>query len=192
MQKALLLENIKLALTSIRSHALRTVLTMLIISFGIMALVGILTAIDALKNSITENFAMMGSNTFSIINRQMMVMGPEHRQRRYESIKYNEAIDFKKRFNFPCVISLSAHATGAMTVKYLGNKTNPNIDVRGIDENYFKTAGLELGKGRNFSANEMNTGSNSVIIGSSIANTIFKNTSPLEKEISIGDRKSVV
>lgn len=189
MQKALLLENIKLAMTSIRSHALRTVLTMLIISFGIMALVGILTAIDALKNSITENFAMMGSNTFSIINRQMMVMGPEHRQRRYESIKYNEAIDFKKRFNFPCVISLSAHATGAMTVKYLGNKTNPNIDVRGIDENYFKTAGLELGKGRNFSANEMNTGSNSVIIGSSIANTIFKNTSPLEKEISIGADK---
>ena len=72
---SLLLENVKIATESIKSHRLRTILTMLIIAFGIMALVGILTAIDSIKGSINENFQMMGSNTFSITNRQMIVLG---------------------------------------------------------------------------------------------------------------------
>lgn len=61
---SIILENIKIAVRSIRSHLLRTILTMLIIAFGIMALVGILTAIDSIKYYLNSNFAMMGSNTF--------------------------------------------------------------------------------------------------------------------------------
>ena len=67
----LIKENIRISLQSIKSHLLRTILTVLIIAFGIMALVGILTAIDAVENTLTENFAMMGSNTFNIQNRDM-------------------------------------------------------------------------------------------------------------------------
>jgi putative ABC transport system permease protein len=190
MQNALLLENIKLALSSIKSHILRTVLTMLIISFGIMALVGILTAIDALKNSISDNFAQMGSNTFSIVNRQMIVLGPEgHRAPRYESISYLQATEFKKRFTFPGTMSLSARATDASTLKYGLKKTNPNIGVRGVDENYLKTAGQEIGLGRNFSIQEMNSGSSVTIIGSSIAKELFKNADPIDKIISVGADK---
>ena len=59
-------ENIKIALASIRTQLLRTILTVLIISIGIMALVGILTAINGLENTIGKNFSFMGSNTFNI------------------------------------------------------------------------------------------------------------------------------
>ena len=59
-------ENIRISLDSIRSHLLRSTLTVLIIAFGIMALVGILTSIDAIKYYLTENFTMMGANTFTI------------------------------------------------------------------------------------------------------------------------------
>ena len=44
--KNLVIENIKISFESIRSHMLRTFLTVMIIAIGIMALVGILTAID--------------------------------------------------------------------------------------------------------------------------------------------------
>lgn len=54
--KKLVAENIRISLTSIRSNALRTMLTVAIIAFGIMALVGILTAIDSMKYYLTENF----------------------------------------------------------------------------------------------------------------------------------------
>jgi len=66
---SLIRENIKVALQAIRSQLLRTILTVLIIAFGIMALVGILTAIDGIKQSINSNFARMGANTFTIRNR---------------------------------------------------------------------------------------------------------------------------
>ena len=59
-------ENIKIALGAIRSQLLRTVLTILIIALGIMALVGILTVVAALDNTLNSKFAAMGSNTFNI------------------------------------------------------------------------------------------------------------------------------
>ena len=49
-------ENIKIALQSIKSNLLRTVLTIFIIAIGITSLVGILTAIDSIKHTINDNF----------------------------------------------------------------------------------------------------------------------------------------
>ena len=60
------IENIIIALRSIRANLLRSLLTIMIISIGIMSLVGILTAIDSIKSSINENFTSIGSNTFNI------------------------------------------------------------------------------------------------------------------------------
>ena len=55
-QTDLLKENFRISIESIKSNLLRSVLTILVIAIGIMALVGILTAIDALKNSINSEF----------------------------------------------------------------------------------------------------------------------------------------
>ena len=59
-------ENIKEALTSIKNNLLRSLLTLLIIAVGITCLVGILTAIDAILFSMSDNFNRMGANTFRI------------------------------------------------------------------------------------------------------------------------------
>ena len=59
-------ENIRIAFTSIKSQLLRTVLTVLIIAIGIMALVGILSGVSALENTISSNFSSMGANTFNL------------------------------------------------------------------------------------------------------------------------------
>ena len=95
----LYLENLKISFRSIRANMLRAVLTMLIIAFGIMALVGILTAIDAIRNSITEEFARMGANTFTIESRsiQVHVGGETQRRRNFDFIDYYQAREFKER-----------------------------------------------------------------------------------------------
>ncbi len=59
-------ENISIAFNSIKSQLLRTILTVLIIAIGITALVGILSAVTALENTISSDFASMGANTFNI------------------------------------------------------------------------------------------------------------------------------
>lgn len=169
---------------------LRTVLTVAIIGIGIMALVGILTAIESIKASINSNFTSMGANTFTIRNREMSIRIGKggKRPKKFRPITYEEAVEFKQRFVFPASTSISMMATGIATVKYQSQKTNPNIQVMGTDENYLASSGYELASGRNFSANEIERNSPVVIIGNEIEKKLFK-TGALDKVISIGSSK---
>jgi len=74
-------ENINIALRAVRSQGLRSTLTVLIIAFGIMALVGILTSIDAIENKFQSDFSLMGSNTFTIMNRNFSFSRNDQRKR---------------------------------------------------------------------------------------------------------------
>jgi putative ABC transport system permease protein len=188
----LIKENILISLTSIKSHLLRTILTVLIIAFGIMALVGILTAIDAVEYFLNDNFAMMGSNTFNIQNRDLKVHigGNSNNTKSFESIDFRQANRFKEEYSFPAVTSVFTYGTGIATVKYESEKTNPNTQVLGVDDNYITTAGLELEKGRNFIPTEVHQGNHVTIIGSEIASSLFKsNEDPIGKVVSIGAGK---
>jgi putative ABC transport system permease protein len=169
---------------------LRTVLTVLIIAIGIMALVGILTAIDSIKSSLTSQFTSMGANTFTIQNMGIRFQKGHGRSVDYKSISYKEAVNFKERYSFPSVVSISVFASNVATVKYLSEKTNPNIPVIGVDENYLSTSGYDIEKGRNFTEQEIRMNRNYAIIGSELASNIFKNNEdPLNKVITVGNGK---
>lgn len=185
----LIIENIRISLEAIRSHFLRSTLTVLIIAFGIMALVGILTAIDSIKYSLSENFAMMGANTITIRNRQLNIHigGTSRRHEHFQSISFKQALEFKNTFTFPAHTSIFTFGSGITTLKFESQKTDPNIRVIGSDENYLINSGLEIGKGRNFNQNEIFYGSNVAIIGTEIANRLFKKKEdPINKIISVG------
>jgi putative ABC transport system permease protein len=185
-------ENIKIALQSIRSNILRSVLTVLIIAIGITALVGILTAIESIKTSITKEFTVLGANTFSITSRGMRVqIGSQRiRTKNYSYISFYEAKAFKEQFDFPATTSISVLSTGTATLKYGSQKTNPNISVRGIDTDYLFTSGYEVTQGRAFNVDDINSGRNLALIGSELAKRLFKGgENPLQKDISIGSGK---
>jgi putative ABC transport system permease protein len=188
----LLKENVKISLDSIKSHLLRSTLTVLIISFGIMALVGILTSIDSIKYYLNENFMMMGANTFTIRNRSMRIqMGNRTTlPKNFRSITWQEAMDFKTQFDFPAYTSVYTNASGIATIKYGSEKTNPNISIIGSDENYLITSGNEIERGRNLSGNEVLYGTHAVVLGSGVVDKLFKNNEdPVDKIISIGPAK---
>jgi len=185
-------ENLRIALQSIRNNILRSILTVLIIAIGITALVGILTAIESIKSSITKEFTVLGANTFSITSRGMRVQigAQRYRTKNYSYISYYEAKEFKEQFDFPATASISVNSTGTATLKYGSEKTNPNISVRGIDTDYLFTSGYEVNTGRAFSEDDLNTGRNLVLLGSELAKRLFKGgENPLQKEISIGNGK---
>ena len=188
----LVAENIKIAFQSIRGNLLRSILTILIIAVGISALVGILTAIDSIKNSITAEFTRLGANTFSIQSRGMRVQigNQRYRSKNYSYISFFQAKEFRERFDFPATVSISTMATQTATVKYESKKSNPNVIVRGVDENYLQTAGYELEKGRNISTQEAFSGTNVALIGSGLVTKLFpKNSDPIGKFVTIGSGK---
>ncbi len=187
------IELVKVAWTSVRSNLLRSILTLSIIAFGIMALVGILTAIDTILFSMTDNFSGLGANAFSIVPKSETVRGNRggRRTKRGEPISYRQAMAFKERFDFAGKVSLSFHGSSNVSVKYNDEKTNPNVRLRGIDENYLEVSGLDLAAGRNFTLNEINDGAPRAIIGKDIVNLLFRDNAQfaVDKIISVGNIK---
>jgi putative ABC transport system permease protein len=185
-------ENFKIAIRAIRSNRVRAVLTICIIAFGIMALVGILTAIDAIKSSLTSQFTMMGANSFTITSRGMNIQigNDKNRIRNHSLITYHQAMEFKEVFNEPAWVSVSFTATGMSTVKYGSEETNPNISLVGVDENYLAVSGYEIGQGRNFSLEEIQMNRRLILLGSEIVADLFpEDVDPVGKEITVAGLK---
>lgn len=180
-----------MAVQNIRANMLRAVLTLLIIAFGIMALVGILTAIDAIAFSLNDNFSGLGANSFSIERKWGDVKSNQRgrRQRAGDPVKFDQAEEFKERFNFPAIVSVNFWATSLASVKYEDEKTNPNIGFVGVDENYFAVKGIEIEYGRNFSRMEVEDGQAKLIIGRDIVKTLFddKPEKALDKIVLVGN-----
>lgn len=190
---ALFRENIKIALGSIRTQLLRTILTVVIIAIGITALVCILTVVTALDYNLTSSFASMGSNTFNITQYQNTLReeGGNEVEKINPIISYPEARAFKEHYNFPMTqVSLSFQATANAEVKYENQKTDPEIAVLGIDEYYLPNSGLELTDGRNFNSFDISNNVYSCIVGSDFATKgLLKDVNPIGKTLSIRGAK---
>ena len=101
-------EILSMAFQNIRANILRSVLTLLIIAFGIMALVGILTAIDAIAYSLSDNLSNLGANSFSIERKWGEVRSNRggKQQKRAEAVSFRQAMEFKERFDFPAKVAV--------------------------------------------------------------------------------------
>jgi putative ABC transport system permease protein len=177
-------ENIKEGLRSIQDNLLRTSLTVAIIALGITSLVGILTAIDSVQSSITSGLADLGANTFDIKDKTNGKKNRRGMQERTKTpLEYDDVIAFKNDFMAAEMVSISTVATQATEVKRLSEKTNPNISVEGIDENYLAVKGYNLEKGRQFASTELRTGAYVCVIGLEVAAKLFDKENPIDKTI---------
>lgn len=190
-----LLFNVILAFRAIRTNRLRSALTIAIIGLGIMALVGILTAIEVMKASVYSNFSSMGVNSFQItsdiIKKKKHRGGMNVSYADGKNITFDEAKAFKERFNFPGHVSISVNGTSVATLRYRSQKTNPNVRVTGVDELHLITTDTKLASGRNFSTSEVQSGSYVCILGNGAAKKLFKRNpeSAINEIVSVGDVK---
>lgn len=192
MKTGIFKENLKISFKAIRSNRIRAILTVCIIAFGIMALVGILTAIDAIKSSLTSQFTMMGANSFTITSRGMNIQigNDRTRTKNYSRISYREAMTFKERFKEPAWVSVSFYASSLATVKFGTEKTNPNVTLSGIDENYLAVSGYEVEEGRSISKEDLILNNRLVLLGADIVSDLFPSgLDPVGKDVSVAGLK---
>ncbi len=170
------LETLRQAFRSIRSNLLRAVLTLSIIAFGIMALVGILTAIDSAIYSLNDNLSVLGANTFDVDPRGTGIQGNREGRRikQGENFSYKQAMDFKERYRFPgASVSISITCSSRATVKYQDEETNPNVFIFAGDENYIENKGFNIKLGRNITSREATSGGNVAVIGWDLVKELF-------------------
>ena len=179
---------------NIKGNKLRTAITVIIIALGIFALILIITAIQAASNSLTSSFSTMGSNAFSIRYKERALnFRPRSRASTTKTTKkninnrksnlgipisYEEAKLFRERYYFPdSKVSIALRGPAGIVVNTNKEKTNPEINVFGGDENYLDLNGYALANGRNFSPSEIASGINVCMLGSGVAAKLFAENS---------------
>lgn len=183
-------DTLSLAFRTIRSNKLRTGLTVAIIAFGIMALVGIITAIQAMNQKLTESFSSMGANGFTLRYKERNLRigngGPEmsvakknaRKQKRSsldKRITEDEAETFINNYQFPgAVAGVSTFAGRDNIISYQSLKTSPTVVMFGGDENYLYLNGFSIHAGRNFSKQEIQSSQNICVIGYDVAKKLFR------------------
>ncbi len=198
-----LLDSFLLAWRTVRSNKLRAGITVAIIAFGIMALIGIITAIEAMNQSLRESFSSMGANAFNIRYKESRVGGPNNRgdvtktKRGLKVKKSNlgkpfrleDANLFKENYHFPgSAVSIYRRGPGAQELHYQDKKTNPQITVWGGDENYLPVNGYNIDVGRNLNALDVQSGRSVCLLGSNVAGKLFGSRPEkcIDKVIKIG------
>lgn len=183
-------DSILLSWTNVKGNRLRTSITVLIMALGIFALILIITAIKAASNSLTDSFATMGANAFSIRYKERNIrfgggdgggkasVGKKNNRARKSTtgipISYDEAVLFKDRFQFPAAkVGLAMRGAMGIVVNNSRKKTSPEITSFGGDENYLELNGYKIQYGRNFTATEVNSGRNVCMLGQAVATRLF-------------------
>jgi putative ABC transport system permease protein len=183
-------DSFVLAWRTVKGNKLRTGITVAIIAFGIMALIGIITAISAMNQSLKENFSFMGANAFSVRYKEINArMGGPNQEDEFaktkkgqkekksnlgKPIRVEEATYFKEHYGFSrALVSISRRGSGNNELHYKDKKTNPQVSLMGGDENYLAVNGFSLSAGRNLNNVDIESGRNVCMIGSNVAAKLF-------------------
>ena len=200
-------DSIVLSYNTIKSNRLRTAITVIIVALGIMALISIITAVEAVNQSLTKSFSTMGANAFSLRFKERNIRfggGPNRGDAKKTSrnsiakassegkiITFDEARAFKQRYNFPATVGIALAGPNGIIVNTDTKKTNPDVRVTGGDENYLALNGYDLSYGRDFSAMDVETGTSVCIIGNTIAQKLYGENAgkAIDKIINVSNNK---
>ena len=197
------LDTISIAFRTVRGNRLRTGLTVAIIAFGIMALVGIKTAITAMQQKFLESFSSMGATGFTVrykepnfrmgnggegLKKEKKGEKKERKSSTGKPITRIEAERFKEAYHFPARVCLNRFGARDAVVSYGSKKTNPTVRVYGSDENFVDQNGFSIAYGRALNELDVSTGRNVCLLGSEIAKKMFGNLEkPLENVIRVNN-----
>lgn len=179
-------DNINLALQSIQSNLLRTVITALIIAIGILSLVGILSSIDGIKSFLSDSFNRLGSNSFTIVNRKSTInFGGPSKKVVYKTITYKEALEFKSQFKGFGKVSFSNNVSWDAECRSNFAKTDPNVMLLAADENYLGLSGYDIDQGRFFTEYEALSASPTAVIGSELVTRLYPSGKAIDSFIKV-------
>lgn len=174
---SLFAESFRLSLMSLRSHKLRTFLTLLGVIVGVTSVIAVMTIISGLDQTVSNAFSSQGSTAFSVSKRPLVITSRE------DFIKYNkrkdvtrEDADAIKRLCRSCWrVGMAVNGMGL--VKF-GDKRSEGVSVRGLTLPMFDIENVTIQTGRIWTENEGNAGRNLCVIGTDIIENLFDNRAP--------------
>jgi putative ABC transport system permease protein len=186
----LIRETVRMAFASLGAHKLRTALTVTGITIGVFSVIGVMTAVSALRGSIESGLSFLGANTFqfakwpaiSINGNDWAKYSRRHNITLAEAERYQQLMAGEAE-----VVCFSTYLNGTAQAKYLGRKTTPGMNFGGTNEYFLAANQFTIEIGRNFTAGDVALGAPVAIIGQDVVAKLFPSESPLGKQIKVNN-----
>ena len=178
----LIKESVRFALLAIANNQLRTFLSLLGVTIGIIAIISVFTIVDALEKNVRDSVSSLGENVV-YIQKWPWGGGGEYQWWKYykrPDVKFKEYKKVQDRSKKANAVAFTFG--GERTVKR-SNNVLENVDITGIT--FPQILSFNLDKGRFFSQAEINSGKNYVLLGYEIARAFFEDSDPIGETIKI-------
>jgi putative ABC transport system permease protein len=180
-------ESALMAIDTLRANKLRSSLTILGVSIGVITIIFMVSIIQGLNRAFAEQIEALGSNTIFItkydpgFGRPPEMRSQEERQRKELTIEDADAI----RREVQSAASVSPlHRNISSTLRYNDKQTDTPVLV-GVTPYYEFTHSSYVGRGRFVGDIDMQERSNVCVLAKDVVNALFPNEEPLGKELKI-------
>ncbi|HJR08406.1 MAG TPA: ABC transporter permease [Pyrinomonadaceae bacterium] len=187
------IEALKLALSSILTHKLRSFLTLLGVIFGVATVIVVVSLIEGFNAYVDEKIANIGTNAFAVQKYSI------------EDFSSVEVLNAARRRNKDVTLedleALRAHSiNGGVAIKDVGGKEESVGDVKfgattlfqvrvsAVTPNIADIERIEASAGRYFTRAEDETRRTVCFIGADVAEKLFPTANPLGQYIKIDGR----
>src|ERR1019366_9073590 len=132
-----MLENIRQAFDSLRANKLRSALTLLGIVVGVFSIIGVMTALGALTNSVDNSLSQLGAETVTVKKWPSIQPGNSgwNKYMKRKPITYEQIKFVRQSAELPLAIS-AENMYALLTVAFGNEKSDPQFQLYGSDENY--------------------------------------------------------
>lgn len=181
-------ESIRQAWAQLAGNKLRAFLSLLGISIGIFCIIGILSAVDSLEDSLSGSLAKLGDDVVYIDKWPWKDNSGDWWD--YFQRPYPDFDDYEALKENMATASLVSYWTvpGSKALKYRKNSVEGGylfVTTFEMDRIF----NIEIEKGRYWTPNEYNSGTDKLIIGAKIADELFDVLEPVGKTVKMGGRK---
>ncbi len=181
----ILLESIRQATESLRGSKLRTFLSLLGITIGIFCIIAVKSAVDSLQENIISGFNELGTDVV-YIDKTPWNEDPDQNYWKYAKRPDPSYQDLEVVLEKSKLARTGAFTvfTGGKTIKYKSNSVS-NAFIMGSTYHYPEVQNFEFEKGRFFTNQEYESGSNKMVLGATIAKELFNVIEPTGQKVKL-------
>ncbi len=184
----LIFESFRFAFDALRHNKLRTMLSLLGVTIGIFTVISVFSAVDTLRANLQKSVNKLGGNSV-YVNKWPWLGGEDFPWWKYlqrPNPKLKDFNELQKRSQTAGAISYEI-SMGGRTIKYMDH-TAEGVDINAVTQDHNKVSDFDIAEGRYFTDIDSRTGAAVALIGYDIANNLFPQGHPLDKQIKLKGR----
>ena len=184
-------ESFSFALNALRNNKLRTFLSLLGVTVGIFSIIAVLAAVDSLDRNIKDNLSGLDKNTIYLTKYSFGPTDvPRWQRDNYPQTEYDD-FDYVRR-NVPDIAASAYVIFGSSETIRFEAETVTDIEVTPVSNEIYEIEDFKVERGRFYTESESESGSPVIVLGHTIAENLFGESTPLGKQVRVYGRKLTV